>query len=73
MVIVFYEKLMNKVFFVSLNCLMFYDLFEEEDSLIFFVIWKDGDKELIIVDVIELVDKLRYNLYEIKEDWYIVV
>ena len=67
-----YEKLTNKAFSVSLNRLMLYDLPEEEDSLTSLATWKDGDKELTTVDATELVDKLRYNLHEIKEDWYIV-
>lgn len=67
-----YEKLTNKEFFVSLNRLMLYDLPEEEDSLTSLATWKDGNKELTTLDSTELVDKLSYNLHEIKEDWYIV-
>ena len=67
-----YEKLTNKVFSVSLNRLMLYDLPVEEDSLTSLATWKDGDKELTTLDSTELVDKLSYNLHEIKEDWYVV-
>ncbi|NVN58119.1 fibrinogen-binding MSCRAMM adhesin Fss3 [Enterococcus avium] len=67
-----YEKLTNKAFSVSLNRLMLYDLPEEEDRLTSLATWKDGDKELTTLDATELVDKLSYNLHEIKEDWYIV-
>lgn len=67
-----YEKLTNKAFSVSLNRLMLYDLPEEEDSLTSLATWKDGDKELTTLDSTELVDKLSYNLHEIKEDWYVV-
>ncbi|TQA64394.1 fibrinogen-binding MSCRAMM adhesin Fss3 [Enterococcus faecalis] len=66
-----YEKLSNKAFSVSLNRLMLYDL-PEEDSLTSLATWKDGDKELTTLDSTELVDKLSYNLHEIKEDWYVV-
>ena len=51
---------------------MLYDLPEEEDSLTSLATWKEGDKELTTLDSTELVDKLSYNLHEIKEDWYIV-
>lgn len=67
-----YEKLTNKAFSVSLNRLMLYDLPEEEDSLTSLATWKDGNKELTSLDSTELVDKLSYNLHEIKEDWYVV-
>lgn len=67
-----YEKLTNKAFSVNLNRLMLYDLPEEEDSLTSLATWKDGDKELTTLDSTELVDKLSYNLHEIKEDWYVV-
>ncbi|MDU6918833.1 MAG: NPCBM/NEW2 domain-containing protein, partial [Enterococcus faecalis] len=67
-----YEKLTNKAFSVSLNRLMLYDLPEEEDSLTSLATWKDGNKELSTLDSTELVDKLSYNLHEIKEDWYVV-
>ena len=67
-----YVKLTNKEFSVSLNRLMLYDLPEEEDSLTSLATWKDGDKELTSLDSTELVDKLSYNLHEIKEDWYVV-
>ncbi|MDV7749921.1 fibrinogen-binding MSCRAMM adhesin Fss3 [Enterococcus faecium] len=67
-----YEKLTNKEFFVSLNRLMLYDLPEEEDSLTSLATWKDGGKELTTLDSTDLVDKLSYNLHEIKEDWYVV-
>ncbi|KDE15879.1 LPXTG-motif protein cell wall anchor domain protein [Enterococcus faecalis 918] len=67
-----YEKLTNKAFSVSLNRLMLYDLPEEEDSLTSLATWKDGNKKLNTLDFTELVDKLRYNLHEIKEDWYVV-
>ncbi len=67
MVIVPYEKLTNKAFSVSLNRLMLYDLPEEEDSLTSLATWKDGDKELTTLDSTELVDKLSYNLHEIKK------
>lgn len=67
-----YKKLTNKAFSVSLNRLMLYDLPEEEDSLTSLATWKDGDKELTTLDSTELVDKLSYNLHEIKEDWYVV-
>lgn len=67
-----YEKLTSKEFSVSLNRLMLYDLPEEEDSLTSLATWKDGDKEMTTLDSTELVDKLSYNLHEIKEDWYIV-
>lgn len=67
-----YEKLTNKAFSVSLNRLMLYDLPEEQDRLTSLATWKDGDKELTTLDATELVDKLSYNLHEIKEDWYIV-
>lgn len=67
-----YEKLTNKEFSVSLNRLMLYDLPEGEDSLTSLATWKDGDKELTTLDSTELVDKLSYNLHEIKEDWYVV-
>ncbi|ASV96323.1 fibrinogen-binding MSCRAMM adhesin Fss3 [Enterococcus durans] len=67
-----YEKLTNNEFSVSLNRLMLYDLPEEEDSVTSLATWKDGDKELTTLDSTELVDKLSYNLHEIKEDWYIV-
>ncbi|EMF1713203.1 fibrinogen-binding MSCRAMM adhesin Fss3 [Listeria monocytogenes] len=67
-----YEKLTNKAFSVSLNRLMLYDLPEEEDSLTSLATWRDGDKELTTLDSTELVDKLSYNLHEIKEDWYVV-
>lgn len=71
-VTVTHEKLTNKEFSVSLNRLMLYDLPEEEDSLTSLATWKDGDKELTTLDSTELVDKLSYNLHEIKEDWYVV-
>ncbi|MDU4623564.1 MAG: fibrinogen-binding MSCRAMM adhesin Fss3 [Enterococcus gallinarum] len=67
-----YEKLTNKEFSASLNRLMLYDLPEEEDSLTSLATWKDGDKELTSLDSTDLVDKLSYNLHEIKEDWYVV-
>ncbi|MFT0189777.1 fibrinogen-binding MSCRAMM adhesin Fss3 [Candidatus Enterococcus avicola] len=67
-----YEKLTNKEFSVSLNRLMLYDLPEEEDSVTSLATWKDGGKELTTLDSTELVDKLSYNLHEIKEDWYVV-
>jgi LPXTG-motif cell wall-anchored protein len=67
-----YEKLTNKAFSVSLNRLMLYDLPEEEDSLTSLATWKDGGKVLTTLDSTELVDKLSYNLHEIKEDWYVV-
>ena len=67
-----YEKLTNEEFSVSLNRLMLYDLPEEEDSLTSLATWKDGDKELTSLDSTELVDKLSYNLHEIREDWYVV-
>lgn len=67
-----YEKLTNNAFSVSLNRLMLYDLPEEEDSLTSLATWKDGNKELTSLDSTELVDKLSYNLHEIKEDWYVV-
>ena len=51
---------------------MLYDLPEEEDSLTSLATWKDGNKELSTLDSTELVDKLSYNLHEIKEDWYVV-
>ncbi|MDH2811136.1 VaFE repeat-containing surface-anchored protein, partial [Enterococcus faecium] len=51
---------------------MLYDLPEEEDSLTSLATWKDGNKELTSLDSTELVDKLSYNLHEIKEDWYVV-
>ncbi len=51
---------------------MLYDLPEEEDSLTSLATWKDGEKELTTLDSTELVDKLSYNLHEIKEDWYVV-
>lgn len=66
------EKLTNKAFSVSLNRLMLYDLPEEKDSLTSLATWKDGNKELTTLDSTELVDKLSYNLHEIKEDWYVV-
>ncbi|ROY92337.1 LPXTG cell wall anchor domain-containing protein [Enterococcus gallinarum] len=71
-VTVTHEKLTNKEFSVSLSRLMLYDLHEEEDSLTSLATWKDGDKELTTFDSTELVDKLSYNLHEIKEDWYVV-
>lgn len=71
-VTVTHEKLTNKEFSVSLSRLMLYDLHEEEDSLTSLATWKDGDKELTTLDSTELVDKLSYNLHEIKEDWYVV-
>ncbi|MDT2638788.1 fibrinogen-binding MSCRAMM adhesin Fss3 [Enterococcus dongliensis] len=67
-----YEKLTNTNFSVSLNRLMLYDLPEEEDSLTSLATWKDGNKELTTLDSTELVDKLSYNLHEIKDDWYVV-
>ena len=67
-----YEKLTNNEFSVSLNRLMLYDLPEEEDSLTSLATWRDGDKELTTLDSTDLVDKLSYNLHEIKEDWYVV-
>ncbi|WP_159150423.1 fibrinogen-binding MSCRAMM adhesin Fss3 [Enterococcus faecalis] len=67
-----YEKLTNKAFSVSLNRLMLYDLPEKEDSLTSLATWKDGNKELNTVDSTKLVDKLSYNLHEIKENWYVV-
>ncbi|MCZ1641004.1 fibrinogen-binding MSCRAMM adhesin Fss3 [Enterococcus faecium] len=67
-----YVNLTNENFSVSLNRLMLYDLPEEEDSLTSLATWKEGDKELTTLDSTELVDKLSYNLHEIKEDWYIV-
>lgn len=67
-----YEKLTNKEFSASLNRLMLYDLPEEEDSLTSLATWKDGDKELTSLDSTDVVDKLSYNLHEIKEDWYVV-
>lgn len=67
-----YEKLTNKNFSVSLNRLMFYDLPEEEDSLTSLATWKDGNKGLTSLESTELVDKLSYNLHEIKGDWYSV-
>ena len=67
-----YEKLTNKEFSASLNRLMLYDLPEEEDSLTSLATWKDGDKELTSLDSTDLVDKLSYNLHEIKEAWYVV-
>lgn len=67
-----YEKLTSNEFSVNLNRLMLYDLPEEEDSLSSLATWKDGDKELTTLDSTELVDKLSYNLHEIKEDWYVV-
>ncbi len=72
MVTVPYEKLTNNEFSVSLNRLMLYDLPEKEDSLTSLATWKDGNKKLNTLDFTELVDKLRYNLHEIKEDWYVV-
>ena len=51
---------------------MLYDLPEEEDSLTSLATWRDGDKELTTLDSTDLVDKLSYNLHEIKEDWYVV-
>lgn len=67
-----YEKLTNKAFSVSLDRLMLYDLPEEEDSLTSLATWKDGDKELVSLDSIDLIDKLSYNLNKNKEDWYVV-
>ncbi|NSW10313.1 LPXTG cell wall anchor domain-containing protein [Enterococcus faecalis] len=67
-----YAKLTSNEFSVNLNRLMLYDLPEEEDSLSSLATWKDGDKELTTLDSTELVDKLSYNLHEIKEDWYVV-
>lgn len=67
-----YEKLTSKAFSISLNRLMLYDLPVEEDSLTSLATWKDGNKELTTLDSTELVDKLSYNLHEIKEDWYVV-
>lgn len=67
-----YGKLTNTNFSVSLNRLMLYDLPEEEDSLTSLATWKNGNKELTTLDSTELVDKLSYNLHEIKDDWYVV-
>lgn len=67
-----YEKLTNTKFSVSLNRLMLYDLPAEEDSLTSLATWKDGNKELTSMESTELLDKLSYNLHEIKDDWYVV-
>ncbi|EAD3293987.1 fibrinogen-binding MSCRAMM adhesin Fss3 [Listeria monocytogenes] len=67
-----YEKLTNTKFSVSLNRLMVYDLPAEEDSLTSLATWKDGNKELTSMESTELLDKLSYNLHEIKDDWYVV-
>lgn len=67
-----YDKLTNKNFSISLNRLMFYDLPEKEDSLTSLATWKNGTKELTKLASTELVDKLSYNLHEIKEEWYVV-
>src|SRR5699024_10464047 len=67
-----YEKLTNTKFSVSLNRLMLYDLPAEEDSLTSLATWKGGNKELTSLESTELLDKLSYNLHEIKDDWYVV-
>lgn len=67
-----YNELTNKDFSVSLNRLMLYDFPEEEDSLTSLATWKDGSKELTNLDSTDLLDKLSYNLHEIKDDWYVV-
>lgn len=67
-----YDKVTNKNFSISLNRLMFYDLPEKEDSLTSLATWKNGTKELTKLVSTELVDRLSYNLHEIKEEWYVV-
>ncbi|MGF2942956.1 fibrinogen-binding MSCRAMM adhesin Fss3 [Enterococcus xiangfangensis] len=67
-----YEKLTDKNFSVSLNRLMLYDLPKEKDSLTSLATWKAGEKELTSLETTDLVDKLSYNLHEIKDDWYVV-
>ncbi|OJG72196.1 LPXTG-domain-containing protein cell wall anchor domain [Enterococcus phoeniculicola] len=72
-VIVPYEKLTNTNFSVNLNRLLLYDLPENEDSLTSLAVWdEEASKEIKGLDNTNLLDKLSYNLHEVKENWYVV-